>query len=127
MASRDGNRLLYLKKLALCSGKVTKNYDFFVFPFDIIILFLSFRVPSIIDTPIYSYTYNGNAINYNLRIIQEYFLRKIGRKIRIFSLGRENSFLMKNECNCFFFLFNFSGSRLNLIDRYSLNGDTTCR
>ena len=74
------------------------------------------------DTPIYSYTYKGIAMSENLRIIQEYFLRKIGRKIRIFSLGRENSVLIKNECNCFFFLFNFSGSRLNLRDRYSLKG-----
>ena len=28
--------------------KMTKNYDFFVFPFDKILLYLSFRVPGII-------------------------------------------------------------------------------
>ena len=36
------------KKMALCYGKMTKNYDFFVFPFDIILLYLSLRVPSMI-------------------------------------------------------------------------------
>ena len=36
------------KKMALCCGKMTKNYDFFVFPFDKILLYLSFRVPSMI-------------------------------------------------------------------------------
>ena len=36
------------KKMALCCGKMTKNYDFFVFPFDTIILYLSFRVPTMI-------------------------------------------------------------------------------
>ena len=100
-------QIAILEKLALCSGKVTKNYDFFVFPFDIIILYLSFRVPSIIDTPIYSYTYNGNDISYNLRIIQEYFLREIGRKIRIFSLGRENSVLIKKMTVIAFFFVQF--------------------
>ena len=36
------------KKMALCCGKMTKNYDFFVFPFDKIFLYLSLRVPSMI-------------------------------------------------------------------------------
>ena len=35
--------------------------------------------------------------SYNLRIIQEYFQPKIGRKIRIFSLGRENNILIKKK------------------------------
>ena len=33
-------------------------------------------------------------MNYNLRIIQEYFQHKIGRKIRIFSLGRQNNIII---------------------------------
>ena len=38
-------------------------------------------------------------MSYNLRIIQEYFQPKIGRKIRIFSLGRKNNILIKKkEC-----------------------------
>ena len=38
-------------------------------------------------------------MSYNLRIIQEYFQPKIGRKIRIFSLGRKNNiFILKKEC-----------------------------
>ena len=36
-------------------------------------------------------------ISYNLRIIQEYFQPKIGRKIRIFSLGRKNNILIKKR------------------------------
>ena len=40
---------------------------------------------------------NGNVISYNLRIIQEYFQPKIGRKIRIFSLGRNNNILIKKK------------------------------
>ena len=46
----------------------------------------------VIDTPINS---NGNVVSYNLRIIQEYFQPKIGKKIRIFSLGWKNNFLIK--------------------------------
>ena len=39
------------------------------------------------------------VISYNLRIIQDYFQPKIGRKIRIFSLGRKNNILIKKkEC-----------------------------
>ena len=38
-------------------------------------------------------------ISYNLRIIQEYFQPKSGRKIRIFSLGWKNNILTKKECN----------------------------
>ena len=38
-------------------------------------------------------------MSYNLRIIQEYFQPKIGRKIRIFSLGWKNNILLKKkEC-----------------------------
>ena len=44
----DGNRLQLEKKMALCCGKMTKNYDFFLFPFDKILLYLSLRVPSVI-------------------------------------------------------------------------------
>ena len=36
-------------------------------------------------------------ISYNLRIIQEYFQPKLGRKIRIFSLGRKNDILIKKK------------------------------
>ena len=36
-------------------------------------------------------------MSYNLRIIQEFFLRKIGRKIKIFSLGRKNNILIKKK------------------------------
>ena len=36
-----------------------------------------------------------DVISYNVRIIQEYFQPKIGRKIRIFSLGRKNNILIK--------------------------------
>jgi len=45
---------------------------------------------------------NGNVISYNLRITQEYFQPKTGRKIRIFSLGLKNNILIKikKECNC---------------------------
>ena len=38
---------------------------------------------------------NSFVFNYNLRIMQEYFQHKIGRKIRIFSLGRKTTFLGK--------------------------------
>ena len=41
------------------------------------------------------YTTNRNVIRYHLRIIQECFQPKIGRKIRIFSLGRKNKILIK--------------------------------
>jgi len=37
---------------------------------------------------------------YNLRIFQEYFQPKIGRKIRIFSLGRKNNILIKKKKEC---------------------------
>ena len=36
-------------------------------------------------------------MSYNLRIIQEYFQPKIGRRIRIFSLGRKNNILIKKK------------------------------
>ena len=36
-------------------------------------------------------------VGYNLRIIQEYSQPKIGRKIRIFSLGRKNNILIKKK------------------------------
>ena len=36
-------------------------------------------------------------MSYNLRIIQEYFQPKIGRKIRIFSLGWKNNILLKKK------------------------------
>ena len=36
-------------------------------------------------------------ISYNSRLIQEYFQPKIGRKIRIFSLGRKNNILAKKK------------------------------
>ena len=42
----------------------------------------------------------SNVISYNLRIIriiQEYSQPKIGRKIRIFSLGRKNNILIKKK------------------------------
>ena len=42
-------------------------------------------------------TTNGNVIRYHLRIIQECFQPKIGRKIRIFSLGRKNKILIKQK------------------------------
>ena len=51
----------------------------------------------VIDTP--NKFQNGNVISYNLRIIQEYFQPKIGKKIKIFSLGRKNNILIKKECN----------------------------
>ena len=40
-------------------------------------------------------------MSYKLRIILEYFQPKIGRRIRIFSLGRKNNILIlkKKECN----------------------------
>ena len=37
------------------------------------------------------YTHRTLVISYNLRIIKEYFQRKFGRKILIFSLGRKNN------------------------------------
>ena len=38
-------------------------------------------------------------MSYKLRIILEYFQPKIGRRIRIFSLGRKNNILIKKkEC-----------------------------
>ena len=42
-------------------------------------------------------TTNGNVIRYHLRIIQVCFQPKIGRKIRIFSLGRKNKILIKQK------------------------------
>ena len=44
----------------------------------------------VIDTPI-------NSKSYNLRITQEYLQPQIGRKIRIFSLGRKNNILIKKK------------------------------
>ena len=38
-----------------------------------------------------------DVISYNSRIIQEYFQPKIGRKIRIFSLGWKDNILIKKE------------------------------
>ena len=35
-----------------------------------------------------------NILSFNLRIIQETFQPKIGRKLRIFSLGRKNNILI---------------------------------
>ena len=40
---------------------------------------------------------NGNVIKYNLRITQEYFQPKIGRKIRIFCLGRKNNIFIEKK------------------------------
>ena len=41
-------------------------------------------------------------MSYKLRIILEYFQPKIGRRIRIFSLGRKNNILIKKEgCTTF--------------------------
>ena len=41
-------------------------------------------------------------MSYKLRIILEYFPPKIGRRIRIFSLGRKNNILIKKEeCTTF--------------------------
>ena len=41
-------------------------------------------------------------MSYKLRIILEYFQPKIGRRIRIFSLGRKNNILIKKkECISF--------------------------
>ena len=36
-------------------------------------------------------------MSYKLRIILEYFQPKIGRRIRIFSLGRKNNILIKKK------------------------------
>ena len=36
-------------------------------------------------------------LRYNVRIIQEYFQPKIGRKIRIFSLGRKNNVIKEKS------------------------------
>ena len=41
--------------------------------------------------------YNGYDVSFNIRIIQEYFQPKIGREIRIFSLGRKNNILMREK------------------------------
>ena len=49
-----------------------------------------------IDTPIYR-RYNGYDVSFSIRIIQEDFQPKIGREIRIFSLGRKNNILIKKE------------------------------
>ena len=40
---------------------------------------------------------NRNAIRYNGRIVQRIFQLRIGRKIRIFSLGWKNNILVKNK------------------------------
>ena len=50
------------------------------------ILFFKPKRPSVVSCDIY-----------NLRIIQEYFQPKIGRKIRILSLGRKNNILIKKR------------------------------
>ena len=47
----------------------------------------------------------SNVLSYNLRIIriiQVYSQPKIGRKIRIFSLGRKNDILIKKKSILFF-------------------------
>ena len=49
-----------------------------------------------IDTPIYG-RYNRYGVSFNFRIIQEYFQPKIGREIRIFSLGRKNNILIQKR------------------------------
>ena len=49
-----------------------------------------------IDTPIYR-RYNRYDVSFNIRIIQEYFQPKIGREIRIFSLGRKNNILIREK------------------------------
>ena len=49
-----------------------------------------------IDTPICR-RYNGYDVSFNIRIIQEYVQPKIGREIRIFSLGRKNNILMREK------------------------------
>ena len=41
--------------------------------------------------------YSAQKTETNLRIIQEYFQPKIGRKIRIFSLGWKNNILIKKK------------------------------
>ena len=41
--------------------------------------------------------YSAQKTQTNLRIIQEYFQPKIGRKIRIFSLGWKNNILIKKK------------------------------
>ena len=47
--------------------------------------------------PVNIIVYNGHVISHNLRIIQEYFLPKIGRKMRMFSLGRKNNILIEKK------------------------------
>ena len=44
-------------------------------------------------------------MSYNLRIIQEYFQPKIGRRIRIFSLGRKNNILILKKKSVLVILF----------------------
>ena len=39
-------------------------------------------------------------MSYKLRIILEYFQPKIGRRIRIFSLGRKNNIIIKKKKEC---------------------------
>ena len=41
---------------------------------------------------------NSSFFNSNSRIIHEYYLTKIGRKIRVFSLVRKNNIYMKKAC-----------------------------
>ena len=60
---------------------------------------------------------HDHVISYKLRIIQEYFQPKIGRKIRIFSLGRKNNLLIKNkECTVIYsksFVIKFVEEEIN--------------
>ena len=46
---------------------------------------------------VYNVTLYTYVMSYNLRIIQEYFQPKIGRKIRIFSLGRKSNILTEKK------------------------------
>jgi len=52
-------------------------------------------------------------MRYDLRIIQEYFQPKIGRKIRIFSLGRKNNILIKKRV--YLYLISCSIDKLNKV------------
>ena len=50
-------------------------------------------------------------MSYKLRIILEYFQPKIGRRIRIFSLGRKNNILIKKKKECSLHRPNYSTVR----------------
>ena len=65
-------------------------------------------------------------MSYNLGIIQEYFQPKIGRKIRIFSLGRKNNILIKKRVYLVFHRFAVFNNRKFLLFLLKIRDSGIC-